>query len=124
MSFLEIIKTPLAVRSSSLLEDSQYHPFAGVYETYMIPNSHPNPLVRLNELLNSIKRVYASTFYQNVKEYIQRASYHCEDERMAVIVQCLIGKNHDNRYYPDISEVAKSFNFYLIVPQKYTELTE
>jgi len=120
-AFLEIMRTPLAVRSSSLLEDSQYHPFAGVYETYMVPNVHPNPLVRLNELLNSIKRVYASTFYQNAKEYIRQAGYHCEDEKMAVIIQSLVGKKHENRYYPDISGVARSFNFYPVYPQKSTD---
>ena len=92
-SFLELVHTPLAVRSSSMLEDSQYHPFAGVYETYMIPNAHPNPLVRLNDLLNSIKRVYASTFYQSAKEYIRVTSYRYEDEKMAVIIQCLVGKS-------------------------------
>ena len=69
--FLQLIHTPLAVRSSSLLEDSQYHPFAGVYETYMLPNNQTNPLIRLNDLLNTIKRVYASTFYQAPKNYIK-----------------------------------------------------
>jgi CheY-like chemotaxis protein len=120
-SFLEIVHTPLAVRSSSMLEDSQYHPFAGVYETYMIPNAHKNPLVRLNDLLNSIKRVYASTFYQSAKEYIRITSYRFEDEKMAVIIQCLIGKAHENRYYPDISGVAKSYNFYPMAPQKSSD---
>ena len=74
-AFLDIVRTPLAVRSSSLLEDSQYHPFAGVYETFMLPNKHPNPLFRLNELLNTIKRVYASTFYQSAKDYIKVTTY-------------------------------------------------
>ena len=117
-AFLDIVRTPLAVRSSSLLEDSQYHPFAGVYETYMIPNGHPNPLVRLNDLLNSIKRVYASTFYQSVKEYIKVTSYRLEEEKMAVIVQKLVGMVHGDRFYPDISGVAKSFNFYPLPAQK------
>lgn len=120
-AFLELVRTPLAVRSSSLLEDSQYHPFAGVYETYMIPNRHQNPLVRLNELLNSIKRVYASTFYQAAKEYIRVTSYRLEEEKMAVIVQRLAGNVHENRYYPDISGVAKSYNFYPIAPQKSSD---
>ena len=86
-AFLNIIKTPLAVRSSSLLEDSQYHPFAGVYQTYMIPNNNANPLIRLNDLLKTIKRVYASTFYQNAKNYIKITSYRSEEEKMAVIIQ-------------------------------------
>ncbi len=122
-SFLDHIHTPLAVRSSSMLEDSQYHPFAGVYETYMIPNAHPNALVRLNDLLNSIKRVYASAFYQGAKEYIRVTSYHFEEEKMAVIIQCLVGKVHENRYYPDISGVAKSYNFYPRTPQKSSDGT-
>ena len=117
-AFLDIIRTPLAVRSSSLLEDSQYHPFAGVYETYMIPNQHQNPLVRLNDLLSSIKRVYASTFYQSAKEYIGVTSYRLEEEKMAVIVQRMAGTRHDERFYPDFSGVAKSYNFYPYAPAK------
>jgi CheY-like chemotaxis protein len=116
-AFLDIIRTPLAVRSSSLLEDSQYHPFAGVYETYMIPNNQSNPLVRLNDLLNTIKRVYASTFYQSAKDYIRVTSYRLEEEKMAVIIQKIIGRTHDNRFYPDIAGVAKSHNFYPLPPQ-------
>jgi hypothetical protein len=122
-AFLNIVRSPLAVRSSSLLEDSQYHPFAGVYETYMIPNNHTNSLVRLNELLNSIKRVYASTFYQAAKDYIRITSYRLEEEKMAVIVQKLIGMNHENRFYPDISGVAKSYNFYPLPNQKQEDGT-
>jgi CheY-like chemotaxis protein len=122
-AFLDIIRTPLAVRSSSLLEDSQYHPFAGVYETYMIPNKHPNPLVRLNDLLNSIKRVYASTFYQSAKDYIKVTSYRLEEEKMAVIVQRLVGTAHEDRFYPDISGVAKSYNFYPLPSMKPTDGT-
>ena len=117
-AFLDITHEPLAVRSSSLLEDSQYHPFAGVYATYMLPNNHHNPLIRLNNLLNTIKRVYASTFYQSTKDYIKITSYRLEEEKMAVIIQKMIGKRHGNRFYPDISGVAKSYNFYPLPPQK------
>jgi len=117
-SFLELIDSPLAVRSSSLLEDSQYHPFAGVYETYMLPNNHANPLIRLNELLITIKKIYASTFYQRAKEYLKITSYRLEEEKMAVIIQKLVGKRHENRFYPEISGVAKSYNFYPVKPQK------
>jgi CheY-like chemotaxis protein len=84
--FLEIIKTPLAVRSSSLLEDSQYHPFAGVYQTYMIPNNLPHLSARLSGLISAIKRVYASTFYRGAKNYIRVTSYRTEEEKMAVII--------------------------------------
>ncbi len=120
-AFLDKVHTPLAVRSSSLLEDSQYHPFAGVYETYMLPNNQQNPLVRLNDLLNTIKRVYASTFYQSAKDYIKITSYRLEEEKMAVIIQKMIGSAHDNRFYPDFSGVAKSYNFYPVAPQKSTD---
>ncbi|MCU0342707.1 MAG: histidine kinase [Ignavibacterium sp.] len=119
--FLQLIHTPLAVRSSSLLEDSQYHPFAGVYETYMLPNNQTNPLIRLNDLLNTIKRVYASTFYQAPKNYIKITSYRLEEEKMAVIVQKMVGSQHQNRFYPHFSGVAKSYNFYPLPPQKSTD---
>jgi CheY-like chemotaxis protein len=120
-AFLDIIRNPIAVRSSSLLEDSQYHPFAGVYQTYMIPNDNANPLIRLNDLLITIKRVYASTFYQNAKNYIKVTSYRSEEEKMAVIIQKMVGNNHENRFYPDFSGVAKSYNFYPLPPQKSTD---
>ncbi len=120
-AFLDIVRTPLAVRSSSLLEDSQYHPFAGVYETYMLPNKQNNPLVRLNDLLNTIKRVYASTFYQGAKEYFKVTTYRHEEEKMAVIIQKMVGSSHQNRFYPDFAGVAKSYNFYPITPQKSTD---
>lgn len=117
-AFLDLIREPLAVRSSSLLEDSQYHPFAGVYETYMIPNNDPDPFRRLGELVNTIKRVYASTFYQSAKNYIKVTSYRLEEEKMAVIIQKMVGQQHSTQFYPDFSGVAKSHNFYPISPQK------
>jgi CheY-like chemotaxis protein len=117
-AFLDLIRDPLAVRSSSLLEDSQYHPFAGVYETYMIPNNNPNLFIRLAELVTTIKRVYASTFYQAAKDYIKVTSYRLEEEKMAVIIQKMVGSPHENRFYPDFSGVARSYNFYPIAPQK------
>ena len=120
-AFLDLINTPLAVRSSSLLEDSQYHPFAGVYQTYMIPNNNSNSLIRLNDLLTTIKRVYASTFYQGAKNYIKITAYRSEEEKMAVIIQKMVGNIHNNRFYPEFSGVAKSFNFYPLPPQKPTD---
>lgn len=116
-AFLDIITDPLAVRSSSLLEDSQYHPFAGVYETYMIPNNNPDPFIRLKDLLNTIKRVYASTFYRSAKDYIRVTSYRLEEEKMAVIIQKMVGATHNNKFYPDFSGVGKSHNFYPVQPQ-------
>ncbi len=120
-AFLQLVHSPLAVRSSSLLEDSQYHPFAGVYETYMIPNNQTNPLIRLNDLLVTIKKVYASTYYQAAKNYIKVTTYRLEEEKMAVIIQKMIGSRHQNRFYPNISGVAKSYNFYPLPPQKPTD---
>lgn len=119
--FLEITHGPLAVRSSSLLEDSQFQPFAGVYETYMIPNSNPNMNVRLKELLQCIKSVYSSTFHRKAKDYMKATSYRLEEEKMAVIIQRLIGSEKNGRFYPDFAGVAKSFNFYPVPPQKATD---
>jgi CheY-like chemotaxis protein len=117
-AFLDLVREPLAVRSSSLLEDSQYHPFAGVYQTYMLPNNHPDPFVRLSQLVNAIKRVYASTFYQSAKDYIKVTAYRLEEEKMAVIIQRMVGMSHGDRFYPHFSGVAKSYNFYPVAPQK------
>jgi phosphoenolpyruvate synthase/pyruvate phosphate dikinase/CheY-like chemotaxis protein len=117
-AFLHLVREPLAVRSSSLLEDSQYHPFAGVYETYMIPNDHPDPFVRLGQLVTTIKRVYASTFYQCAKDYFKVTDYRLEEEKMSVIVQKMVGAQHGKRFYPDFSGVAKSYNYYPVPPQR------
>ena len=117
-AFLHLIREPLAVRSSSMLEDSQYHPFAGVYQTYMIPNDHPDPFVRLGQLVTTIKRVYASTFYHAAKDYFRVTDYRLEEEKMSVIVQKMVGKQHGTRFYPDFAGVAKSYNFYPVPPQK------
>lgn len=119
--FLEIMHEPLAVRSSSLLEDSQFQPFAGVYQTYMIPNNHSDPVVRLNQLLDCIKSVYASTFFRKAKDYMKATAYRLEEEKMAVIVQRLVGAQRENRFYPDFAGVAKSYNFYPVPPQKSSD---
>ncbi len=115
--FLNIVTTPLAVRSSSLLEDSQYFPFAGVYKTFMLPNNHKSLNVRLFELVNAIKRVYASTFSQHAKSYFKVTSYRLEEEKMAVVIQEMVGIQHGDRFYPDFAGVAKSHNFYPASPQ-------
>ncbi|MGE5399433.1 MAG: PEP/pyruvate-binding domain-containing protein [Ignavibacteriales bacterium] len=119
--FLDLVRTPLAVRSSSLLEDSQYQPFAGVYQTYMLPNNDEDPEVRLRELLDSIKRVYASTFFRSAKDYMKATSYRLEEEKMAVIIQQMVGSQHETRFYPDFAGVAKSYNFYPVPPQKSSD---
>lgn len=115
--FLDITHEPLAVRSSSLLEDSQYQPFAGVYQTYMIPNNDPDPQIRLHQLLTTIKCVYASTFARRARDYMKATSYRLEEEKMAVIIQRMVGAKHDRRFYPDFAGVAKSYNFYPVPPQ-------
>jgi CheY-like chemotaxis protein len=119
--FLEIMREPLAVRSSSLLEDSQYQPFAGVYQTFMIPNNDPDTEVRLRELLLSIKLVFASTFSKRAKDYMKATSYRLEEEKMAVIIQRMVGARHHDRFYPAFAGVAKSYNFYPVPPQKSTD---
>ncbi len=113
---LSVINTPLAVRSSSLLEDSQGQPFAGVYETIMLPNIHRDIHIRVEQLLNAIKHIYASTFYTRSKEYIRMTTYRTEEEKMAVIIQKLEGHNHNGYFYPEISGVARSYNFYPVKP--------
>ena len=111
-------KTPLAVRSSSLLEGSQNHPFAGMYSTYMIPNNHRDEKIRLEQLCQAIKLVYASVFYKDAKVYIESTSAKIEEEKMAVIIQELIGNEYNGRFYPTFSGVAQSFNYYPISHQK------
>jgi CheY-like chemotaxis protein len=117
-SFLDIIRYPLAVRSSSLLEDSQYQPFAGVYDTHMLSNSHPEAKVRLRQLVSAIKRVYASMFTSRAQAYLKTTSYRLEEEKMAVILQQVVGAGHGNRFYPHISGVARSHNFYPVAPMR------
>ena len=121
LDFLTLCREPLAVRSSSLLEDAQFHPFAGVYQTYMIPNAAADLATRLRELVTAIKRVYASTFFRSAREYIRITSLRVEDEKMAVIVQQMVGARHGGRFYPEISGVARSWNFYPVGPQKPEE---
>ncbi len=106
------IDKPLAIRSSSLLEDSQFQPFAGIYATYMLPNNHPDPEVRLQQLMDAVKLVYASTFSQTAKSYVKSIGQQLEIEKMAVIIQQVVGRSRNERFYPDFSGVAQSFNFY------------
>jgi len=115
-AFLRQVKWPLVVRSSSLLEDSQYQPFTGVYDTFMLPNRHPDHDERLARLVEAVKRVYASTFTHNAKSYLRATPYRLEEEKMAVIIQKIVGAEHGNRFYPDFSGVARSYNFYPAAP--------
>jgi len=111
-SLLQEIHHPLAIRSSSILEDSLYQPFAGVYATVMLPNNHPSLDVRLAQLLEAIKVVYASTFFSAAREYLHSTDFRVEEERMAVLLQRLVGSRHGDHFYPTLSGVASSYNFY------------
>lgn len=115
---VEQVEMPLAVRSSSVLEDSQNLPFAGLYATYMLPNNHPDVEVRLKQLADAVKMVYASVFYQAPKEYVRNTYYRIEEEKMAVIVQELAGEQHGDIFYPVVSGVGQSHNFYPTEPIK------
>ncbi len=108
------INYPLAVRSSSIFEDSQMLPFAGIYSTFILPNNHQDPEVRLKQLLDAIKLVYASVFYQSPKRYVKNSDLRIEEEKMAVLIQQLVGELHGDIFYPAISGVAQSYNFYPI----------
>jgi len=116
LAFLEKMHCPLAVRSSSLLEDSQYQPFSGVYETFMLANQNADLEVRLDQLMEGIKRVYASTFSRHAKAYVRATPYRLEEEKMGVLIQQVVGAGYNGRYYPDFSGVVRSRNFYPVAP--------
>lgn len=116
-AFLETTRSPLAVRSSSKLEDSSYQPFAGVYSTYMIPLAE-NRDQMLRMLGKAIKSVYASVFYSGSRTYIQTTGNLLSEEKMAVVVQSICGSEHEGLYYPMLSGVARSVNFYPIGNEK------
>jgi Pyruvate phosphate dikinase, AMP/ATP-binding domain len=120
-AFLEEVRYPLAVRSSSLLEDSQYQPFTGVYETFMLGNQQADMQIRLGELSEAIKRIYASTYSQHAKAYVRATPYRLEEEKMAVILQQVVGTLHGPRFYPDFSGVVRSYNFYPVPPMTYAD---
>ena len=111
-SLISQVNTPLAIRSSSILEDSQHEPFAGIYGTKMTPNNQPDTTTRFNKLVEGIKFVYASTYFKEAKDYMRATKYNTEDEKMAVIIQEVIGQKHDTRFYPELSGVGRSYNYY------------
>ena len=120
-AFVAQVSIPLSVRSSSLLEDAQFQPYAGLYHTYMIPNNHPDPSVRLQHLITAIKLVYASTYYESPKAFSRSTSNQPQAEAMAVIIQQLAGKEYGDYFYPAISGVAQSHNFYPVSHMKPEE---
>ncbi len=112
-TFFEAVKCPIAIRSSSLLEDAHYQPFAGIYSTYMIPYLE-DKYAMLEMLACAIKGVYASVYYKDSKAYMTATSNVIDQEKMAVILQEVVGKQYDGRYYPNISGVLRSLNYYPI----------
>ena len=119
-TFFDVVKSPIAIRSSSLLEDSHYQPFAGIYNTYMIPNiDDKHEMLRM--LSNAIKGVYASVFFKDSKAYMQATSNVIDQEKMAVILQEVVGNNYGNRFYPSMSGVARSLNYYPIGDERPEE---
>lgn len=122
LAFFNVVNSPIAIRSSSLLEDSHYQPFAGIYSTYMIPNlEDKNEMLRM--LSDAIKGVYASVFYKDSKAYMQATSNVIDQEKMAVILQEVVGTQYGDRFYPSISGVARSLNYYPIGDEKAEEGT-
>ena len=121
-AFFDVVKSPIAIRSSSLLEDSHYQPFAGIYSTYMIPYLE-DKYEMLRMLSDAIKGVYASVYYRDSKAYIQATSNVIDQEKMAVILQEVVGTQYGDRFYPSISGVARSLNYYPIGDERAEEGT-
>jgi hypothetical protein len=111
-AFLTHVRCPLTVRSSSLLEDAKFRAYAGLYKTYMLANDSDRLESRLDQLLNAIKMVYASTYYREPKAFSRRVGNRIEEEEMAVVIQRVVGERHNNYFYPALSGIAQSHNFY------------
>ncbi len=116
-SFISVINKPVAIRSSSLLEDSHYQPFAGIYNTYMVPCIEDERLM-IEHISNAIKSVYASAFFKASKAYMMATSNVIDEEKMAIVLQEVCGKRYGEHFYPSLSGVARSINFYPIEPEK------
>ncbi len=115
---IEEVTVPLAVRSSGYLEDSTRRPFAGVYATKMIPNNQHDPDARFQKLLEAVKYVWASTFFKISRDYCRATGLDCRTEKMAVILQDMVGKRHSERFYPELAGVARSYNYYPVKPAR------
>jgi len=120
-SFISLTNNPIAVRSSSRLEDSHYQPFAGVYSTYMVPNAGDDKHLTIKILTEAIKSVYASVFFKDSKAYMTATSNVIDEEKMGVVLQDVCGTAYGDRFYPTFSGVARSINFYPIAPEKAEE---
>jgi hypothetical protein len=110
--FVRKMTRPLAVRSSSLFEDSQNQPFSGIFGTYLLPNNNPEPDIRLKQLAEAIKLVFASVYSRDSRGYFEAINYKIELEKMAVVIQEVVGNRYEDAFYPHISGSAQSFNFY------------
>ncbi|MFW5645626.1 MAG: PEP/pyruvate-binding domain-containing protein, partial [Bacteroidota bacterium] len=117
-AFISVVKSPIAIRSSSKLEDSHYQPFAGIYSTYMIPVVESDHALTIRMLTNAIKSVYASVYFRKSKSYMAATANVIDEEKMGIILQEVVGSKHGNRFYPTISGVARSINFYPVKPEK------
>jgi len=117
-AFISCINNPIAVRSSSLLEDSHYQPFAGIYSTYMIPTIKFNERIMIEKLSQAIKSVYASSYFKDSKSYMAATLNMIDEEKMGIVLQEVTGRQYGNQFYPAISGVARSINFYPIAPEK------
>jgi CheY-like chemotaxis protein len=117
LAFIKIVRNPIAVRSSSLLEDSHYQPFAGIYSTYMLPRFEDD-LFLVEQLCLAIKCVYASVFYKDSKAYMAATKNMIDEEKMGIVLQEVTGKQYGDLFYPTLSGVARSLNFYPIAPEK------
>lgn len=115
------INKPLAIRSSGLFEDSMMQPFAGIFETFLIPNNHPDPVIRARQCCDAVKLVFASVFSKTAKAYIEAVNYKIEEERMAVVIQEVVGRPYESYFYPHISGVAQSYNYYPFAHMKPEE---
>ena len=111
-SYLKHVHYPLSVRSSSLMEDAHFQPYAGLYNTYKIPNNHPNLQVRLEQLIKAIKLVFASTYFLDPRSYSTSISHQHSKESMAVIIQQVTGEQYGDHFYPALSGIAQSYNYY------------
>ena len=116
--YLEKVREPIAVRSSSLNEDAYNHPFAGLFMTLFLPNCHPDVDVRLRQLDTAVRMVYSSTYYQAPKSYMARNMIPVDAEKMAIVLQRVVGVSHGNRFYPDLAGVAQGRNYFAIRTQK------
>ncbi len=111
-ALLKLVNRPLAIRSSSLLEDSTMQPFSGIFETYLIPNNHPDFKVRFDQLKDAVKLVYSSIYSPQSRSYFEAINFSLEDEKMAVVIQDVVGTYHQDHFYPHISGTGQSHNYY------------